>query len=665
MRLISYTGQSLIELLIVIGLLAILLPVLFYGFIAGQQGRNQEDQQFQAVSLLKEASEAVRNVKEADWNTFAIDGNYHADVSGNKWVLANGPSTFNGLGELINIADVYRNPTSQQIVTSGGTLDPSTKKVTVTVSWSTPRSSSISSTLYLTRLTNLAKTYTTTNDFSTGTLTNTYVVSTPNTLIPNDGEVDLGAGGGGGNWCQPSKSITQVDLPKQGVANAISAIEGSVFAGTGNNASGVSFAKVTMTTNQDPPIATISATFDGYKTNSVFGTNNYAFLTTNTNGSQVVIIYLNQYSDPPTNSKYLQAGSISLGSGSVTGQSIFVNNNFAYITASNNKFYIYDVSNPSSPVAKNGTGLTLAGVGEKVLVAGSYAYVATNSTEYPLEIINISNPTSPSIVGKLEIDTGQTGIDVYVNTSVSNPTRAYLVTNWVSGKKDFYIVDVSNPSSPTIHGLSSYDTGGMNPTGVTVVTGNRAIVVGTGGTYQYQVIDITNETGTLSACATLQYSTGVYGVSSVLQSNGYAYSYIITGDANAELKIILGGSGGQYTSAGTFESASFDPGYNTAFNRFTATVNTPPQTNIQLQIAIAAQVNGTCQGANYTYIGPDQTTNSYFTPASGIISGGIPYISVSPYYINPGRCFRYKAYLSSTDSTKTPALYDITINYSP
>jgi len=97
---------------------------------------------------------------------------------------------------------------------------------------------------------------------------------------------------------------------------------------------------------------------------------------------------------------------------------------------------------------------------------------------------------------------------------------------------------------------NGYNTSGMSPTGITAVTGNKAIIVGTGGTNQYQVIRISDETNPI-LCGALQYSTGINGIAAVLQSNGYAYSYIITGDTDAELKIILGGAGeGNYSSAG-------------------------------------------------------------------------------------------------------------------
>ena len=68
------------------------------------------------------------------------------------------------------------------------------------------------------------------------------------------------------------------------------------------------------------------------------------------------------------------------------------------------------------------------------------------------------------------------------------------------------------------------------------------MLVGTKGE-EYQLVDIANE-ATPSRCGGLNIDTGVKGVSSVLEADGDSYSYIITGDSAAELKVIEGGPGG-------------------------------------------------------------------------------------------------------------------------
>ena len=191
-------------------------------------------------------------------------------------------------------------------------------------------------------------------------------------------------------------------------------------------------------------------------------------------------------------------------------------------------------------------------------------------------------------------------------------------------------------------------------------------IVGTGGTQQYQVVKIDNENSP-AFCAGLPIAGGAFAVASVRQNDGYAYSYIVTGDTRAELKMILGGAGGEFTSSGTFESATLAVDHSTAFNRFQATVSQPAQTTLQLQIAVAkANVGGNCSGVSFTYLGPGGDPSQYFTVGADptLIQGIIPLITLGN-YSNPGQCFRYKGFFLSTESTATPVIYDFTVNYSP
>ena len=56
------TGQTLIELILVMGIAAIVLPALLTGLFASRNGKPQQEQRMQAVSVLKESEQAVRNM---------------------------------------------------------------------------------------------------------------------------------------------------------------------------------------------------------------------------------------------------------------------------------------------------------------------------------------------------------------------------------------------------------------------------------------------------------------------------------------------------------------------------------------------------------------------------------------------------------------------------
>lgn len=650
-------GQSLVELLITIGLATILIPALLTGFTVTRGGRAQAEQRLQATAYVREAQEALRIIQANSWDNLT-DGTYHAIVSSSTWVLVTGAETISGTSftRQIVIESVYRDDQGN-ITSIGGAIDPSTKLITISVSWATPLPSSVTQTSYLTRHKNFAHIETTVEDFTPGTLN----PATAGIAITNTegGEIVLGSGGGGGDWCAPDLTLTSRDLPKNGVANAISAIEGEISAGTGDNASGVSFASVNVSTNH-PPVTNIAATFDGYKTNGVFGEDNYAYLATDNNFKEIVIISLTEYSDPPTNSKYKEEGYFN-APGNGNGNAIFTSGNYGYMT-SGNKFYIFDLSSKSGSRQKlNLADLELSGTGVKIVVIGNYAFVATSATTNQLQIIDISNPSSPVIAGQISVP-GQQGRDVSVN---STGTRAYLVTAASDTQNEFFIINTEDKTSPSLVSGGAYDTNNMDPKGVTVVTGNRAIVVGTGGVNQYQVLNIDNENAPVN-CGNLQVETGINGIASILQSNGYAYSYIITGDASSELKIILGGAsgGGNYSPSGLFESATFNAGNDVAWNSISSISSAGLSTTIQFKVALKDAVSGSCSAVSFTnsdFVGSNGQTSSFF-PQEG---GRLPFDNDGANYENPARCMRYRVYLTTSDQTQTPVVYSVSINYSP
>jgi type II secretory pathway pseudopilin PulG len=644
-------GQSLVELLVVMGLMALLLPTLATALVTSREGRAQEKQRQEATWLLREAREAVRSVREEGWSNFT-NGTFHPAATSSGWLLSSGSESINSYTRQVVLSDVYRN-SSGAVVTSGGTLDPSTKKVRYVVSWLFPYSSFVEATEYLQRyIYNTAYMQTTQADFNAGTNTGTTVVSSTGTGVANDGQLQLGAGGQG-DWCSPDLTIAALDLPKNGVANAISAIEGKVFTGTGDNASGVSYATVNVA-NTNPPTSQLVGTFDGYKTNAIFGEANYAYLGTDNNGKEVVIVNLAQ--QDPVTQKYSEIGYFD-ASGNGSGNTVYVSGNIGYMV-SNNVLRTFNLSSKSGSRPQLGS-VTLAGTGTKVVVSGNYAYVAISGSSTKLQIVEVANNGATLTVVGSASPTSQSARDVVVN---STATRAYLATATSATQAEFFIIDITTKTG-TRPILGSYDTSGMDPKALIVVPGNRAIIVGSNGE-EYQAINVVSESNPVH-CGGLQVNTGINGIATVVEADGDAYSYIITGDSSSELKIIEGGPGGQYSSSGVFESSSFNATNSAAFNRFVATVDQPSSTQIKMQVGVTPLVNGSCNAIAYTYVGPNGDPAAYFTPVGSSISAQIPMGTVTPNYQNPAQCFRYKAILTSSDFNQTPVLYDVNVNYSP
>lgn len=629
-------GGSLIEILLASALLIILMPALFASIMTTREGRAQQQNRLDSSYFLKETQEEIRIIRERGWDLFAINGTHHPERSGNTWQLASNPETVNNLTRQVVISDTFRDVAGQ--ISTSGTLDPSTKLVEVTVSWEDPMSSSINSTFYLTRYQdNLAYLETDESDFLLGETVGTVVVN------ESGGEIVLGSGGEG-NWCSPTDSIVEeIDLPKNGVANAISAIEGQVVAGTGENASGISLARVEID-NSDPPNAIINGDIDGYKTNDVFNEENYAYIATDTNNKEISII--DTSSVPFTESGYVNLPGIA------NADSIHVSGSIGFVIQGN-ILWSFDLSSKSGerPLL-DPNGIALAGNGTEVIVVGNYAYVSLTG-DIELQIIDISDPSNLTVIGQTDLD-GNGAQDIAVN---STGTRGYLVSSKDAAKNEFFIIDTTTKigEQPV---LGSFDSGDMDPKAVIIVPGNRAIAVGHGGS-QYQVINITQDNNP-NLCGSLNLGYDVNDVDAVLESDGDAYSYLLTNDSGSELKIIEGGPGGEFSTEGTFESGIFDANYDTVFNRLEMTDTRPNLTNIGYQISVADDVAGNCASAIFSYVGPDGTGSSFFTEP-----GPIPLDNDGVGYENPGQCFRYKIYLSSQDSVISPIFEAISINYSP
>jgi hypothetical protein len=612
-------GQIIIELLIAFGLAGILLPALLTGLIAARSGRVGQEQRIVAVALLREGQEAIRAVRDQNWEAItspavAMDTPYHWVQEGGSWSLLEGSETVDGFTRSLEISDISPS-------------DPSLKKITITINWGEVFPSSTTSVIYLTRW--------------------------RNTSLEDSGSVQP-QGQGLGDWCRPSLALTNVNIPHQAEANSIKASETTdgtgnrIFMGTGNSADSPAFTNIKIIGNT-PPTATILGSYNGtpqVKVNNLTGDSRYAYLATD---KDVQILDLN--TTPP----YQKIGSYDVGGGEKV-KGVYVVGNTGY-AVTQSKFYIFGMS-PDRKTATPRASLTLLNSARVVVDSSNrYAYVPNSDPNGELKIIDVHSylTRDPAVLNSSDIRNvnidGGAGRDVYINASA---TRAYLATATDALKPEFFIIDITDPANPSVFtDNATYDTNGMDPYGVTVVTDNRAIIVGAGGN-EYQVFSVADDQ--VSFCPNhgegtdyLNIDTGVYAVSSILQADLHAYSYIATGDAGAELKIIEGGPGGGGNgSNGMYESETLpipDPGHNVAFNNFTATVDP----DLSYKISIKQGIGGSCTGVTFS--------DSDFIP---FIPGPLPLDILGGGYINPGQCMRYRV-LDSGDVTKP---FTVTFNYS-
>jgi hypothetical protein len=137
------TGVSVIEILIVVLIITLcllgLVALANFSLLASQSYKNTTI----AESLARGEIEAIRNFRDGTtWDanglgTVLLDTVYHLGKTADnppKWQLISGQEDSGIFSRKVIFSSVLRD-SNDNIVMSGGTIDPGTKKAVVTVSW--------------------------------------------------------------------------------------------------------------------------------------------------------------------------------------------------------------------------------------------------------------------------------------------------------------------------------------------------------------------------------------------------------------------------------------------------------------------------------------------------------------------------------------------------
>ncbi len=628
-------GFSLVELLVAVAIFGLVIGGVSFFAVDSLRGSRNIQLRVKAVLYVREATHAVLLNKDMSWRSIIdqADGNTkHVVYSNGHYSLADGGEDKQDVSLSIVIDSVYRDG-SGEIVQTGGIEDPHSKMITVSASWPDMfrTEQSIHSTFYV-------------NDWNTKYWVDTeesdFIAGVHDLTIPvsnNGGEVELESKVYG-DWCNPSLAMSSADLPGQGVAQTLWAVPGEAFAGTGQNASGLSFIDIVIG-EEDPPVVTIQGSYDGAKTNNVFGEDVYAYIATDTNAEEIQILDI-------SGSSISKIGYCDIP-GSSDAESVFVLDDIGYAVAGSS-FYTFNLTSRSGSRLVMDS-VSLAGTGKSIKVQGNFAYVAIDSSSTQMQIINVADPSNIQIIGNAQLTAGA-GVDVFVR---EDSNRLYLATAASSSYHEVFILD-STTKTGAHPAITSFDTNGMGPTGLVVVPDERLIVVGKSGE-EYQVYNIESETFP-SQCGGIQVDSGINDLASVTNANGDVFSYIVTGDTSAEMKLIKGGVGGGgpgghgFVPAGTFISRVFDTQSDESYYYTLEVDGTfPAGTDIRAQIRSGPALDLSSR----PWIGPDGTGMSYFSEGTG---------SPIPPTLSGNRYVQYKVLLDS-DTVYTPIFEELRINY--
>lgn len=117
---------------------------------------------------------------------------------------------------------------------------------------------------------------------------------------------------------------------------------------------------------------------------------------------------------------------------------------YAVINGGSPNFVVVNISNPSNPTLAG--GLTIANTPRNLVISGNYAYVVTTSNSEELIIINISNPTTPTLVGTFDLPGNGDGLSAVVSSNYLYVGRSR------SNRPELYVLSITNPTGPQFIG---------------------------------------------------------------------------------------------------------------------------------------------------------------------------------------------------------------------
>ncbi|HEX7456413.1 MAG TPA: hypothetical protein VF303_03025, partial [Candidatus Nanoarchaeia archaeon] len=523
-------GQMLIELVLAVAIAVILLTVLTTGIIAAREGFVRSERHLEANIMLQKEVEALRSARETGWNSFSSPSTYHTQQSGSSWTVTTGTITEGDYTRGFTVANVCRlDPDSPPIDCSDSRsfVDPSTKEIAATVSWSFLGTQSVSSTFYLTRyFGNQAWTQTTKAQFDQGIHQGT----TATNISGGEVQIDFTPPPSScldGYWQDPMICDTY-DTPGGDGRGVF--VEGN-YAYMVSGGMGADFFIFDISSPEN--ISLVGSLDLGAVGYSISVAGNYAYVTTDHTSRELTVVNISNKANPQLAGSHFNTTS--------AGQGIAIYSNTAYLVTNNNtsgtgyEFYALNITNPLSPTQIGGRNLGAAA--RNIFVSGNYAYIASTSNTQELQVVNLSNFSAP--LGTFNASGTSNGLSIYVVN-----TTAYLAAG-----ATLYLLDASNPSSIPSTPIGTYNAGATIYS--VFVSGNLAFLGTSNTSSEFQVVDLSNpSTPALFGSEDLNGATmGLFIVGD--------FAYLANADDNAEFQIINGGDppvGGGTGCAGNWQA---------------------------------------------------------------------------------------------------------------
>jgi len=390
-------GQSLVEILIGLALIALSVGFAAILVFGGQKILIDRSNAVQARNLAKEGLEAVRSIRERNWSELT-DGVHGLQFGTSTWVFSGSSDSDGFFTRKITIT----------------TEDENTKKAESEVTWN-PDPARVLNVKLVTLLTNWEN-------------------ATP---PPDPG--DTGGGGLSGDWKNP-RTLGTIDLGPGNAATGLDVVNKIVYmSAKASSASKPDFFVINATDGQNPVI--VSSLNTGPGLNAVDKSGDYAYVANDSSNPQLQIINVSNINSPSL------AATLKLPGTSMKAISVMYANSKVYIGTEKGdgpEFHIVDVSNPTAP---NWLGsFEINGNVNGIYVRGNLAYIA-NATARELKILDVSNPASVTEIGSYDAP-GESEDGKSLDVVGGKLYLGRLVGGNHVNHHEFHIIDVTNPASP-------------------------------------------------------------------------------------------------------------------------------------------------------------------------------------------------------------------------
>jgi len=159
------SGASLIEVIFAVTIFSIVAVFLFFLSFDSLKTNSTLEENDQVLAVIGESYEAVRSIRDRDWNELSTDGVYGlATATEGHWILTPTPDVVDKYTRQITIDTTYRDASGN--ITASGTPDPNMKAITSQISWQENGNNKvINSTFYLSLWTDEFSSLLTNGDF--------------------------------------------------------------------------------------------------------------------------------------------------------------------------------------------------------------------------------------------------------------------------------------------------------------------------------------------------------------------------------------------------------------------------------------------------------------------------------------------------------------------